>query len=41
MLLGEQVLLEEPCLQGLFEGREGYSCSNRAGEIIPLVGNKI
>lgn len=36
MLLGEQV-----CLQELFEGIKGLTCSDRFVEVVPPVGIKV
>lgn len=41
VLSGEQVLSEELCLQELSEGREGWSCSHRAQEVLPPLGKKV
>lgn len=41
VLLGVQVLLEELCLNENEEGRQGYPSSNRAWEVVPLLGNKV
>lgn len=41
VLLGERVLMEDLCLQELFEGREGFPGSDHTWEVLPPLGEKV